>query len=125
MDIQWFSTSMQGIATIYDTNITLNTVASSNFKTFYTALIGYEPESNAVVIKGITKEEIALGLYKGLDTYPISIKPSYGRINGKKIVDNIVSFFPLDFSKKNYYKFKCEWSQKERLLKIFLDREVL
>src|SRR5690554_2754371 len=124
MDIQWFSTSMQGIATIYETNITLNTVATNNFKNFYTTLIGYDHDSDAVIIKGITKEEITLDLYKGLDTHPISIKPSYGRINGKKIIENIMAFHPLDFSVKKYYKFNCEWIQKDKLLKIYLSEEV-
>lgn len=125
MDIQWFSTSMQGIATIYETNITLNTVASNNFKKFYTTLVGYDHDSDSIIIKGITKEEITLGLYKGIDTHKISIKPSYGRINGKKIIENIISFHPLDFSEKKYYKFNCEWNQKDKLLIIHLDKEVL
>jgi len=125
MDVQWFSTGLQGVATIYETNITLNTVASNYLKNFYTTMIGYDPDSDTVIIKGITKEEITLGLFKDYDTHSISIKPSYGRINGKKIIENINAFHHLDFSEKKYYKFNCEWYQKEKYLKIYLNKEVI
>ncbi len=125
MEVQWFSKQDKGIATIYETNLTLNTIASNHFKNVYTTLIGYEKKSNAIVIKAISKDEISMGLYKDVETHPVSIKPSYGRINGKGIIKSISLFYPLDFSKKVYYKFICEWDQKEKSLRIFLNEEVL
>ena len=124
MEVQWFSKNNKGLATIYETNITLNTVASNHFKDVYRTLIGFEKKNNAVVIKAISKEEMLLGLYKGVETHAVSIKPSYGRINGKKIVGSLCEYHQLDFSKKLYYKFECEWDQKEKYLRIFLDKEV-
>jgi hypothetical protein len=124
MEIQWFSKSNQGLATIYETNITLNTAASNHFKNAYTTLIGFEKKSKAIVIKAINKDEISLGLYNGMDTHPVSIKPSYGRINGKNIINNICSLYPLDFSDKAFHKFISEWDQEEKVLRIFLEREV-
>ena len=41
MNIKWFSKEPQSIATIYETNITLN-VASNHFKNMYATLIGYD-----------------------------------------------------------------------------------
>ena len=41
MEIQWFSKNLQGVVTIYETNITLNTVASSYFKNAFATLIGF------------------------------------------------------------------------------------
>ncbi len=123
MEIKWFSKNMQKVATIYETNITLNTVASSYFKDAYTTMIGYEKKSNSIIIKPVSKDELNLGLYKQSETHKISIKPSYGRINGKKIVENITTFHPLDFSLNNHYKYECEWDNNKNLLKIFLDKE--
>lgn len=124
MDIKWFSKSMPGLASIYETNITLNTVASRHFKNAHTTLIGFDKRSNVLIIKAISRDQVAMGLYSADETHPISIKPSYGRINGKAIIRNISSFFPLDFTKKTFYKFLCEWDQKEKLLKVYLEREV-
>lgn len=124
MNIQWFSKEQQSIATIYETNITLNIVASNHFKNYYATLIGYDKEREAIVIKAITKEEVTIGLYKEDELVPISIKQSYGRINSKSIINSINEYFPLDFSKKNYYKFICEWDEEKRMLSIFLKREV-
>lgn len=125
MEVQWFSTSMQKLTTIYETNITLNTVASSCFEEAYTTLIGFEKASNSIIIKPVSKDEINMGLVKQSETHKISIKPSYGRINGKKIIKNIQAFYPLDFEKNNYYKFESEWDNNKKILRIFLDRGVI
>jgi hypothetical protein len=90
----------------------------------YATLIGYDKENDAVVIKAITKEEVTIGLYKDDELVPISIKPSYGRINSKNIINNINKYHPLDFTKKNYYKFLCEWNQEKRILRILMQKEV-
>lgn len=124
MEIQWFSKNLPGIASIYETNITLNTVATNHFKNAYTTLIGFDPKSKTLIIKAISKDQVAMGLYKEDETHSIFIKPSYGRINGKNIIQNICAFVPLDFSDKKFYKYYCEWIQSEKLLKVYLEREV-
>ncbi|MDD4211982.1 MAG: hypothetical protein PHY42_01080 [Bacilli bacterium] len=124
MEIQWFTRNNHGVATIYETNITLNTVAANHFKSAYTTLIGFDEAKKILVVKAISKDEQAMGLYSEDETHPISIKPSYGRINGKNIIRNLISIFPLDFSIKPFHKFPCEWDQTEKMLKIHLEREV-
>ena len=124
MDIMWFSKDLQGIVSIYETNITLNTVASSYFKTAFTTLIGYDKSKNILLIKALNKEDATLGKYTENDLHAVSLKPSYGRINGKRLVSNIMKFYPLDFAKKNLYKFPCDWDASQKFLKVYLDKEV-
>lgn len=124
MDIQWFSKNLQGVVTIYETNITLNTVASDHFKDAYTTLIGFDKSNNTLLIKALNKEEAMLDKYSESDLHKISIKPSYGRINGKGLIQNISKFFPLDFSKKNLYKFVCDWDASHKFLRVYFEREV-
>lgn len=124
MEIQWFTRANHGVATIYDTNITLNTVAANHFKSAFATLIGFDEKRKTLIIKAIKKDELAMGLYSADETHPISIKPSYGRINGKNIIRNLIAKFPLDFSTHPFYKFPCEWDQEEKLLRIFLEMEV-
>lgn len=124
MDVQWFSKSFSGVVSIYETNITLNTVASNHFKNAYSTIIGFDKSNNTLIIKALDKEEAVLPKYNASDLHRISIRPSYGRINGKGIIKNINKFFKLDFNKKKQYKFKCEWDPSHKFLIVYLEKEV-
>ena len=101
MDIQWFSKKTQGIVTIYETNLTLNTVASALFENTYAVLVGYDKTNNTLLIKSLSKEEVKQSNYRDHELHKISIKPSYGRINGKSIVDNICTFLNGEIDRLN------------------------
>ena len=125
MQVRWFSKDLNGFVTIYETNITLNTVASEYFTHAFKVIIGYQKnDQKLLVIKPLTKEETLLGIYKDTDLFDISIKPSYGRINGKGIINKISKIFPLDFKSNNSYKFRCEWDNKNKYLIINLDEVI-
>ncbi|HHZ17707.1 MAG TPA: hypothetical protein GX390_00290 [Acholeplasmataceae bacterium] len=124
MNVQWFSKSLQGVVTLYETNITLNTVAKNYFRDAYKTLIGYSKEENILLIKALDKEEAMLSKYNPDDLRSISIKSSYGRINGKDIIQNIRKFYPLDFARKSLYKFPCEWDPAKKFLKVYMEREI-
>ena len=124
MEIQWLSNTMQNTVSIYETNITLNKVAASNFIHSYATLIGFDRENNTLIIKSLYKEDATSGLYKESDLHPISVKATYGRINGKNIIRNISSLFPLDFSVKTSYKYKSEWDEISHSLIIYLKEEI-
>ena len=124
MPITWFSKSLRGSISIYETNITINTVAAANFKNAYSTLVGYDADNKSLIIKAISKEEVDMGLYNDCDLHPIAIKPSYGRISGKNIIKNICEFVPLDFSKQQFYKFYTNWNKEQRSLVIDLTKEV-
>ena len=124
MEIQWLTNSFKGVVTLYETNITLNTVAASNFENAYATMIGYSKKDNCLVIKSLNKEEATSGIYNKNDMHTISIKPSYGRINGKNIIRGISNFYPLDFSKKGMYKFHCTWDVASKSLLVDLNVEV-
>ena len=60
MSINWFTNDKQKIATIYETNITLNTAAATYFKNAYSTLIGFDSSKNTLLIKPISKEEATI-----------------------------------------------------------------
>lgn len=124
MEIQWFSNSFNGVVTIYETNITLNTVAASHFENAYATLIGYNHKDRTLIIKCLNKEEAISGVYNKTELHPISIKPSYGRINGKNIIRSINNFYPLNFNNKTLYKFDCVWDVASKSLIIDLKEEI-
>lgn len=124
MEIQWLSNTMQGTVSIYETNITLNKVASQYFIHSYATLIGYNSDDKTLIIKSLNKEDATSGLYNESDLHPISVKATYGRINGKNIVRNISSLFPLDFTIKSSYKYRGEWDEMSHSLIIYLKEEI-
>jgi hypothetical protein len=125
MQIEWFTNEKEKVATIYETNITFNTVASNYFKDSYSTLIGFDVENKSLLIKPVSKEEVIIRNLTSDDLHSMSIKPSYGRINGKNIIKKLCLYFPIDFSISKSHRYLCEWNSEENLLKIDLLREVL
>lgn len=124
MNVEWFTNEKEKVATIYETNITFNTVAAHYFKNAYSTLVGFDLENNYLLIKPISKDEARIRNLSEDDLHSMSIKPSYGRINGKNIIKKLCCYFPIDFSISKAHRYLCEWSHDENLLKIDLKREV-
>jgi len=124
MNVEWFTNEKEKTATIYETNITFNTVAASYFKNAYSTLIGFDLEEHCLLIKPISKEEAIIRNLSDDSLHPMSIKPSYGRINGKSLVKKLCYYFPIDFQEIKAHRYFCEWSSTENLLKIKLKKEV-
>lgn len=125
MEIQWFSKNINGVVSIYETNITLNTVASIHFEGAYKTIIGFNKVDSTLIIKKLTKEEVMSGAYNNFDLHDVSIKPSYGRINGKDLIKNIIKHFPLDFTNTTLHKFNCSWDDTTKSLTIYLKGGVI
>jgi hypothetical protein len=124
MNVEWFTKEKEKIATIYSTNITLNTVAANYFTDAFSTIIGFDTEETALLIKPISLDEARNRNLSNDDMHAISIKPSYGRINGKAIIKRLAYYFPIDFSTTKSHRYICEWNNEEKLLKIHLTREV-
>lgn len=124
MNVEWFTKSKELIATIYDNNITFNTVATNYFKDTYSTIIGYNLDEKILLIKPISKEEADTRNLSNEDLHPMSIKPSYGRISGKNLIKKLTNYYPLDFVNNKSYRYMCEWCHEEKLLKIYLTKEV-
>lgn len=119
MKIKWITKDDSlGAVTIYENNIRLSKNAADYFLDAYAIAIGVELEENKIVIKKVNKEEAeSLGIDK-TRLYKINIKPSYGRITGKKIVDELKELYNFDFSKQLAYKFSAKWNTGEKMLII-------
>lgn len=124
MSVEWFTNEKEKYATIYESSITLNTVATNYFKNAYSTVIGFDKENNNLLIKPISKAEVDVRNISSDDLHSISIKPSFGRITGKNIIKKLILYFPIDFKNSKSHKYICEWSNEEKLLKILLEREI-
>ncbi len=110
------------IATIYDSNITLNKSASSYFETAYVVLVGLDREALQIAIRPASKEDVSLGFIPEEQQHNITVKPSYSRICNKRFVQEVAALVGLTFGDKQGYKFKAAWNHKENALIIDLNR---
>jgi len=116
---------LDDLATIYESNITLNKSASSYFETAYVVLLGIDKERKLVAVKPVTKDEVALGFIPEEQRHNITLKASYARICNKMFLKEVGDLMNLSFANNASYKFKCHWNASQNALVIDLQaREV-
>lgn len=111
-----------GIATLYESNITLNKAASSHFENAYNVLLGLDPETNKIAVKPITKEEYDIGAIPQEKRHKITVKASYARVSNKKFIKEVANLINIDLSNNNSFKYKTKWSTEESLLIVDLNQ---
>lgn len=125
MSFQWFSKNEnEGIATIYDSNITLNKAASGYFEAAYSVMLGYDPSNKTIAIKPLKKDMDNLGHIPEDRKYKISIKQSYSRVSNKLFIKSVSDDTGIEFKKTEAHKFIATWDSVEKMLKIDLTKEV-
>ena len=119
MKIEWFSFKDNlSAVTIYANNICLNKQASNYFEDAYAVAVGVDKETKKIIIKNVSKEEVETLKIDKNSLNKISIKTSYGRITGKKLIDQINGILKLDFSKQSAYKYDAKWNTGSKMLII-------
>ncbi len=117
MGITWFSAKEKlGQASLYDSNITLNMVASVPFDVAYKVQVGMDDNGN-LVIEPISKDRVVRG---DLDEYallPIQMKQSYSRINSTSLMKKIAANLGINLS-KTPLKFDTKWDDDNNMLII-------
>jgi hypothetical protein len=113
---------LDDIATLCESNITLNKAATGYFANAYVVLLGLDREHQIIAIKPVTKEEITLGYVPSEQQHNITVKSSYSRICNKLFLKDIAQLMNLDFSNNNCYKYRAVWDNKEKALFIDLKK---
>jgi len=110
----------EGVATIYESNITLNKSASTHFEKAYSVLLGLDKEQKRIAIKPITKQEHERGTYPEEKKHKITVRPSYARVCNKKFIQEAMEIADADLSENNAIKFKTMWSREHQALIVDL-----
>jgi len=113
----------EGIATLYESNITLNKSASSHFDHAFSVLLGLDTEELRIAVKPITKEEHELGAIPEEKRHKITVKPSYARVCNKKFMKEVSALIGIDLADNRSFKFKTNWSKEDSALVIELNQE--
>ena len=123
MSFVWASKKpSDGVATLYESNITLNKAASSHFDHAYNVLLGLDEESKRVAVKPISKEEFDIGAIPEEKRHKITVRSSYARVCNKKFLKEVSSLMNLDLSNNNSFKFVATWNSQDGFLVIELNQ---
>lgn len=121
MSFVWASKKPKdGVATLYESNVTLNKAASTHFERAYSVLLGFDEENLRIAVKPVSKEEVDLGTIPDEKRHKITVRPSYARVSNKKFMREISKAANLDLSNNKSYKFRTEWSRQDHALIIDL-----
>ena len=124
MSFVWASKKPKdGVATLYESNITLNKAASTHFERAYSVLLGYDPDGQRIAVKPISKEEVDSGKIAEEKRHKITVKSSYARVSNKKFMKEVAQNTNLDLANGKSFKFKAVWSKPDSALVIDLKHE--
>ena len=113
----------EGVATIYESNITLNKSASAHFEHAYSVLLGMDKERNRIAIKPVTKQEFERGTIPEEKIHKITVRSSYARVSNKRFIEKAAKLANLPLHENNALKFKTTWNDDEDALIIDLDQK--
>jgi hypothetical protein len=118
MSIEWLTKDTTTSAvTIYKNNITISKKAANYFDDAYAVAVGVDKENKLIILQKVLVNEIEKFSKESL--YNISIKTSYGRINGKQLVDTVLENLGLSIvSNKDYLKYNAKWNTGSKMLII-------
>jgi hypothetical protein len=125
--IKWFDTERKSktcVATIYDSNITLNKHACDLIDNAYTVMLGLDYDKKMLFIKPLSKDAATRGDIPASIQYNITIRSSYGRISNVDFIKEIKGIIGVDSFKANPKKFNVEYSSSMNTLTIDLTKEV-
>ena len=123
VNIKWFSSKEKiGSASFYNTNITLNTIASIPFEYAYRVQVGID-EKNNVVIQPLPKDKVMRGDLDEYTIYQIAIKKTYSRISSTSLMKKIGEALGIEFSNEPT-KFETYWEENENVLIIKTEKGV-
>ena len=117
MNIEWINKEKTTSAvTIYGNNITLSKQASLLFENAFGIAVGFDLENKTLILKKVSKEEVDKKAINKEDIYELTLKPSFGRINSKKLIVELSNYLNLDFVKQLSYKFAAKWNNGLKML---------
>jgi hypothetical protein len=123
MAIEWFtSNSKDGIATLYDSNITLNKNTIRNIEDAYSVMLGIDADKKQIVIKPLNKEQDQRGDIPPTHKYKITIRSSYGRIANKDFMKKIEKLGGFTLTEPK--KFTTWYDEDNHLVIINLKEEL-
>lgn len=117
MEFEWANSEISTKSiTIYQTNITLNRAACTNFENVSYVLLGVDRSNNMLGIKPVTKKALEQDIYHNDKLHKISIGKSYGRISNKAFIETLSQEYNLDLTNNKSIKLNAKWDVVHQIL---------
>ena len=119
--IKWFNAKPRnGVATLYDNNITLNTTAMDPFDIAYKVQVGLSEEGN-IIVKPLTKAFVESGELDENSLLKIEMRKSFARIASVSLMKQIGEALNIKLS-KSPIQYETSWDSVENILTIDISR---
>ena len=120
--IKWFNVKdRNGIASLYDNSITLNTIAMYPIQDAYRVQVGFDGSN--VVVKPLNKDVVESGVLDEFCLLKLDTHKSFARISSTLLMKQISQEIKVPLSKKPI-KYETRWDNVENVLIIDTNQEV-
>lgn len=117
--IKWFNVKAKnGVASLYNNNITLNTTAMYPFDIAHKVQVGLSEEGN-IVIQPLTKAFIETGNLDESCLLKIERHKSFARISSVTLMKQIGDVLNIELS-KSPVQYETSWDSEENILTILV-----
>lgn len=115
--IKWFNVKERnGVASLYSSNITLNTTAMYPLDTAYKVQVGVRDDGN-IIIQPVTKNVVESGILDESCLLKLESHKSFARISSSLLMKQISEEINVKLS-KTPVRFETIWDSKENILII-------
>ena len=119
--IKWFNVKPRnGVATLYDNNITLNRTAMDPFDIAYKVQVGLSEEGN-IIVKPLTKAFVESGELDENSLLKIEMRKSFARIASVSLMKQISEALNIKLS-KSPIQYETSWDSVENILTIDISK---
>ncbi|HAS56840.1 MAG TPA: hypothetical protein DEF61_04940 [Firmicutes bacterium] len=113
--IEWINQKNRvGVVSLYQTNMTFNSVATESILNAYKVQIGVD-EKNDLIVKPISKERFDRGDIDPSGLYDVAIKKSYSRISSTFLLSTIANKLHIRLG-SSPYKMDSIWDEENGYL---------
>ena len=117
--IKWLNVKAKnGVASLYNNSITLNTTAMYPFESAYMIQVGIDDNSN-IVIQPLTKAVVESGALDESCLLKIERHKSFARISSVALMKQIGEVLYITLS-KNPIQYETSWDSEENILTILV-----
>ena len=115
--IKWFNVKdRNGVASLYNNNITLNTAAMSPLDFAYKMQVGVDDNQN-IIIKPLSRDVVESGILDECCLLNLEFHKSFARISSTQLLKQIAEEYHLTLS-KTPLQFNTKWDSVENVLII-------
>ena len=115
--IKWFNVKdRNGVASLYNNNITLNTAAMSPLDFAYKVQVGVDDNQN-IIIKPLSRDVVESGVLDECCLLNLEFHKSFARISSTQLLKQIAEELHLTLS-KSPIQFITKWDSVENILII-------